>query len=126
MRSHPPLRLTRRGKAVLWILGLSLVLLLGVAVVVGLVAPATRAAASRSACAGCGELATPPPRAEISPGSPAVPGERVVVVRPGDTLWSIVAEHAPSRDPYGIIEKVRRRNDLVGHRIHAGQELVVP
>lgn len=126
MRSDPPLRLTRRGKAVLWVLGLSLVLLLGVAVVAGLVAPATRAAAARSACAGCGELTTLPALPEVSPGAPAGPGERVVVVRPGDTLWSIVAEHAPSRDPYGIIEEVRRRNDLRGHRIHAGQELVVP
>lgn len=126
MRSDPPLRLTRRGKVVLWGLGLSLVLLLLVAVVAGLVAPATRAAASRPACAGCGELATLPGPPEASPGAPARPGERVVVVRAGDTLWSIVAEHAPSRDPYGIIEEVRRRNDLRGHTIHAGQELVVP
>jgi hypothetical protein len=94
-----PLRLTRRGRAVL--LGLCLLL---VSVVAGLVAPASRAA------------------------DPVEPGEvtPVVVVHPGDTLWSVAARHAPSRDPYGIMEEIRRLNDLPDHTIHPGQELVLP
>lgn len=56
-----------------------------------------------------------------SPGEPAV-----VVVQPGDTLWSVVSRHAPSRDPYGRIEEIRRLNDLSGHTIHPGQRLRLP
>jgi hypothetical protein len=50
----------------------------------------------------------------------------VVVVRPGDTLWSIAARHSPSRDPFGTVESIRRLNDLSDHTIYAGQELLVP
>jgi LysM repeat protein len=57
----------------------------------------------------------------------ADPGERtVVVVRPGDTLWSVVARHLPSRDPHGMIEEIQRLNHLRGSTIHPGQELVLP
>lgn len=55
---------------------------------------------------------------------PAEP--EVVVVHPGDTLWSVAARHVPSQDPYGTIEEIRRLNDLQGHTIHPGQELILP
>jgi LysM repeat protein len=55
------------------------------------------------------------------PGEPAV-----AVVQPGDTLWSVAARHAPSDDPYGVIEEIRRLNHLTGNTIHPGQELILP
>lgn len=50
----------------------------------------------------------------------------VVVVQPDDTLWSVVARHAPGRDPYRMIEEVKQLNDLPDHTIHPGQRLLVP
>lgn len=91
-----PLRLTRRGRVVLFV---ACLLLAGA--VAALAAPASQAAR------------TPQP-------------PEVAVVRPGDTLWSVAARHAPSDNPYGIIEEIRRRNDLPDHTIHPGQELVLP
>lgn len=54
------------------------------------------------------------------------PDPPVVVVRPGDTLWSVAARHVPSRDPYGMIEEIRRLNGLPDHTVHPGQELILP
>jgi LysM repeat protein len=92
-------RLTRRGRAV--VVGLCLLLVLLMAAVA---APASQA------------------------GAPAVPREPeiAVVVRPGDTLWSIVARHAPSHDAPGVIEEIRRLNRLSGNTIHPGQRLILP
>lgn len=59
------------------------------------------------------------------PGTDPAAGT-VAVVHPGDTLWSVAARHAPSRDPYGVIEDIRRLNDLDDHTIHPGQELRIP
>lgn len=55
---------------------------------------------------------------------PAEP--QVAVVEPGDTLWSVAARHVPSRDPYGVIDEIRRLNDLRDSTIHPGQELILP
>lgn len=94
--TKPRLRLTRRGRLVLFAACLVLV-----GAVTAVVAPATQAGR------------TPEPR-------------EVVVVEPEDTLWSIAARHAPSRDPYGIIEEIRRLNNLPDDTIHPGHELVLP
>ncbi|HEY8473584.1 MAG TPA: LysM peptidoglycan-binding domain-containing protein [Natronosporangium sp.] len=51
---------------------------------------------------------------------------RTAVVQPGDTLWSVAERHAPSGDPYGTIEEIRRLNGLSGNTIHPGQELLLP
>lgn len=56
--------------------------------------------------------------------SPA--SHEVVVVQPGDTLWSIAARHLPSRDPYGMIGEIQRLNGLADLTIYPGQELVLP
>lgn len=90
-------RLTRRGRVVLFALCL---------VLTGLVA-ALAASASRA-----GPFETDEPE--------------VAVVLPGDTLWSVAARHVPSDDPYGVIEEIRRLNDLTGHTVHPGQELILP
>lgn len=50
----------------------------------------------------------------------------VVVVQPGDTLWSVASRHLPGRDPYLAVDQIRHLNDLPDHVIHPGQELLVP
>lgn len=105
-----PLRLTRRGRAVVLGLGLlliGLVLAGALVVVVGVLAPPASRAAD-------------PVPAGVGP-QPAV-----AVVRPGDTLWSVAARHLPSRDAYGMIEEIRRLNDLPDHTVHPGQRLILP
>jgi hypothetical protein len=91
-----PVRFTRRGRLVL----LTLLVML-CAVVVGLLA-------------GPGQAA-----------DPAGP-RRTAVVQPGDTLWSFTARNAPSSDPFGTIDEIRRLNNLDGYVIHPGQRLVLP
>lgn len=57
----------------------------------------------------------------------AVPEQpQVVIVQPDDTLWSVAARYLPSRDPYGMIDEIRRLNDLPDLTIHPGQRLRVP
>lgn len=92
----PRLRLTRRGRFVLFMVFLALS--------VSMVAVA--ASASRAA---------DPPGARPT-----------AVVQPGDTLWSIASRHAPGRDPLATIEEIRRLNDLDDYGIYAGQELTLP
>ena len=48
-------------------------------------------------------------------------------VAPGDTLWSIAADHyPPSEDPRVAIEEIRQANSLEGYRIHSGECLELP
>jgi LysM repeat protein len=63
----------------------------------------------------------PASRADDPPG--ATP---TAVVQPGDTLWSVAERHLPSRDPFGMIEEIRRLNDLEDYTVHAGQRLTLP
>jgi LysM repeat protein len=49
-----------------------------------------------------------------------------VVVRSGDTLWSIAASYAPGGDPFAAIDEIRRLNDLPDYTIRAGQRLTLP
>jgi LysM repeat protein len=51
--------------------------------------------------------------------------ERVYVVRPGDTLWTIAAAGYHG-DPREGIWKIERRNHLTSDLIAPGQRLVVP
>jgi hypothetical protein len=90
------LRLTRRGRLVIVVFSLLLA-----ATVIAVLAPASRA-----------------------DGPPAA--APTAVVQPGDTLWSVVERHRPSRDPFAMIEEIRRLNDLDGYTIHAGQRLTLP
>ncbi|MFK3980390.1 LysM peptidoglycan-binding domain-containing protein [Micromonospora sp. NPDC050397] len=90
------LRLTRRGRAVL--LGFYLLVAIGLAVIL---APSSRAA---------------------DPPGPAP----TAVVLPGDTLWSVAERHRPSRQPFRMIDEIRRLNGIEGYTIHAGQRLTLP
>lgn len=92
----PRLRLTRRGRIVIFAFFLVLA-----AAAVTLAATASRAA---------------------DPSGPAA----TTVVRKGDTLWSIVDRHDLDGDRRAVIEEIRRLNALEGYTIYAGQELRLP
>jgi fermentation-respiration switch protein FrsA (DUF1100 family) len=49
-----------------------------------------------------------------------------VVVRSGDTLWSIAARYAPGRDPFATIDEIRRLNSLTGYTVPVGVRLTLP
>jgi hypothetical protein len=51
--------------------------------------------------------------------------ERVYVVRPYDTLWSI-AERSGGGDPRGLVWRIERRNHLHGSALVPGERLLVP
>lgn len=55
---------------------------------------------------------------------PAVQGEIVVSVAPGDTLWAIAGALAPDADRREVVQRLAERNG--GSTIWAGQELIVP
>ena len=51
--------------------------------------------------------------------------ERVYVVKPTDTLWSIAARHYAG-DPREGVWELQERNDLTGTLLRPGQRLVLP
>jgi len=108
-RSAPPLpmRLTRRGRVVIGALA--------AVAAVGLAALIWLAVAGRAEAAG-----------HVRPGTPAAHSMLRIVVRPGDTLWSIAAKADPSADPRIVIQEIVDDNALRGTAITAGQVLWVP
>jgi LysM repeat protein len=60
----------------------------------------------------------------VHPSEGAGP-ERIYVVQPTDTLWSIAAAHYAG-DPRESIWQLQERNGLVGTTIAPGQRLVLP
>ena len=98
LRHEPPLRLTRRGRAVVLVL---LVLTASLASVV---------------------LFTTASRAEQLPSTPPP----TVVVQRGDTLWDIAARVMPDRDGRAAVDEVRRVNDLRGYGVREGDALILP
>ena len=55
----------------------------------------------------------------------AEPSYSIVVVAPGETLWSVAAAYA-SGDVQGLINEIREVNNLKGYDLQAGQRLRVP
>jgi nucleoid-associated protein YgaU len=93
-----PLRLTRRGRAV--VVGLLLNLAVagaGALTLAGSSAPADRPAATST-----------------------------VVVQPGDTLWSIARDLDPTGDPRRALAELKELNDLRGSTIEVGRQLLLP
>ena len=90
----PPLRLTRRGIAV--VAGLVAALAIALVLVAWSSAPAGQRAAARPA---------------------------QVTVQPGDTLWSIAGRIAPSRDPRAEVADLQRINHLASVALVPGQVL---
>ena len=53
------------------------------------------------------------------------PSYEVVVVAPGETLWSVAAAYA-SGDVQGLVNEIREVNNLQGFDLQAGQKLRIP
>ena len=53
------------------------------------------------------------------------PSYEIVVVAPGETLWSVAAAYG-SGDVQGLVNEIREANDLTGFDLQAGQRLRVP
>jgi Tfp pilus assembly protein FimV len=81
---------------------------------------------------GLADLAPAPPASAapapspgaIPAGAPAVAASEVVVVEPGDTLWSIARRLEPSGDVRPVVDRLVAANGSTV--IVPGQELVVP
>jgi nucleoid-associated protein YgaU len=97
---RPPLRLTARGRR--------LCLSLAVATGVGLAALLHGLLASDGA------------------GGLHLAGQTSVVVRPGDTLWSIASTVAGDDDVRGVVDDIRRVNGLHGSDLVPGEVLRLP
>ena len=100
LQANPSGRLTRRGRLARTIVVLSL----AVVMVAGF------AATSGANTAG---------------STSAEPSYSIVVVAPGETLWSVAAAYA-SGDVQGLINEIREVNNLKGYDLQAGQRLRVP
>lgn len=102
-----PVRLTRRGRIVVGVL---------ITMVV-----AAMTALIWLAVAGQAEAAS-----RVRPGGPVGHSMRRVVVRPGQTLWSIATKTDPAADPRAVIQEIVDDNALAGTSVQAGQVLWVP
>jgi nucleoid-associated protein YgaU len=49
-----------------------------------------------------------------------------VVVKPGETLWSIAADYCQGEDPRPLIYAIRKTNQLDSADIFPGQVIVIP
>ncbi len=97
-RLQPPLRLTRRGRAVV----------LGFFVLLASLASAV--------------LFSTASRADDPPAGPPP----TVTVRSGDTLWDIATRAMPGRDGQSAVAELRDLNDLDGYGVQPGQVLILP
>jgi hypothetical protein len=102
----PPLRLTRRGRVVVAVLAVTVIA--AIALVIGL------AAAGGAQAANHGQ-----PRAGYQ-------GMHEIVVRPGQTLWSIASAAEPGADPRDVVQQIMTANAMTATTITAGQLLWVP
>lgn len=55
---------------------------------------------------------------------PAAP--RVVVVRPGQTVWVIAETHYPNQDPRQMVDEIEQENHLRGGEVYPGERLRLP
>lgn len=99
VRGRVRVRLTRRGHIVL--LSISCLLLFGVILGSGAVADAAVNLTDEPATA-------------------------LVVVQPGDSIWSIAEGIAAGQDPRGVVMRIQQLNGLGDWPIVPGQRLVVP
>ena len=101
LQANPSGRLTRRGRLARTIVVLSLAVVM---------------VAGFAATSGANQEA---------PVASAAPSYSVVVVAPGETLWSVAAAYATG-DVQGLINEIREVNNLKGYDLQAGQRLRVP
>ncbi len=98
-QANPSGRLTRRGRLARTLVVLSLTVVM---------------AAGFASQSGAGQV-------EAS----TAPSYEIVVVAPGETLWSVAAAYA-SGDVQGLVNEIREVNNLKGYDLQAGQKLRVP
>ena len=98
-RPRSTVRLTRRGRLVVFLT--SLLLVLGVAFMLA------------GGAVGTGEAGQPEPT-------------EIVQVAPGDTLWGIASEIATDGDVRSMMNEIERLNALESAGLSAGQKLRVP
>lgn len=102
------LRLTRRGRAVLTsVVAVPLAAVVAFAMLNGGTASAARGDSSASATLEHTSFET-------------------VVVAPGETLWAIAGQVAPTADPRDVVDAIVRLNALDSAGVIAGQELAIP
>lgn len=99
----PALRLTRRGRLMLSSLSFISILVVSSYLLIGLTS--TDANASNSE---------------------ALNNSSLIVVAPGETLWTIASRVNPERDPRAVIEDIKALNVLEGVNLYAGQILRIP
>ena len=63
--------------------------------------------------------------ANVAGSTSSEPSYEIVVVAPGETLWSVAAAYA-SGDVQGLVKEIREVNNLKGYDLQAGQRLRVP
>ncbi len=56
----------------------------------------------------------------------SAPRYAVVMVHPGDTLWSIAAAHGGDADVQDTIDRITATNHLSGATLQPGQKLRIP
>jgi hypothetical protein len=100
-------RLTRRGRRVLW----AAVILLLVAVITPLLLAVTSGAQASS---------------HGLPPSAVRAGMRQVVVKPGQSLWSVALNAEPKADPRVVIQQIMEFNALGSQVVVPGESLWVP
>jgi predicted small integral membrane protein len=98
-RASEQIRLTRRGRVVLGLVGTMLLILAWMTLGGGSADASTDSAASATA---------------------------VVVIQPGENLWAIARSIAPETDPREMILRIRELNDLGADHVYPGQSIVVP
>lgn len=71
--------------------------------------------------------------AALSGGSALASGEaagtvgfETVTVMPGDTLWAIAEDVAPTTDPRTVINEIQKLNALSTGSLQVGQQLAIP
>jgi hypothetical protein len=101
-----PLRLTRRGRIV--VTAVAIFVATVVITVIGMAAPGGAQAANHG-----------------RPGA-GYGGMHQIVVRPGQTLWSIAARAEPSADPRLVISQIMTANSMTSDVVEAGELLWVP
>lgn len=62
----------------------------------------------------------------VGPGQVAGSSLTRVVVRPGQSLWSIASREDPTADPREVIQQIIDANSLGGTGIRVGQVIWVP
>jgi nucleoid-associated protein YgaU len=104
-----PVRLTRRGRIVV------------TAAVVLTIGAASFALAGAAQATGHGN-------GHVHSGAPAGPGSGMtkVVIRPGQSLWSVAESYDPDADTRVVIQEILQMNSLNSDQVRPGQVLWVP